>query len=132
MILAYMISVGEVELKCDMAETYHLYITDWYDPPFPLSLSYLADLAVGLNNDSRIKLKMANWKLTVEQTILSIMADKLSILAWQNTKDGHKGKNVPESVLKKLAGLDEKQKDELETFKTVDDFQKWYERKHHG
>ena len=42
-----MLNIGEVELKCDMAETYHLYITDWYDPPFPVS--YLADLAVGLD-----------------------------------------------------------------------------------
>ena len=57
-----MLNVGEDILKCDMAETYHVFITDWYNPPFPLS--FLADLAVGLKDDSRIKMKLSERRLT--------------------------------------------------------------------
>lgn len=120
-----MVSIGEDLLKCDMAEVYHLYITDWYNPPFPLS--YLADLANGLSDDSRIKRKMANVTLTLNDTLLSLVIDKLSILIWQQTKDGHKGRNIPESLYRKLAGLDKK--DELQSFESVEDFNRWYKAK---
>ena len=121
-----MLSIGEVELKCDMAETYHIYITDWYDPPFPVS--YLADLVAGLDIDSRIHRKIGDRKLTLEQTLQALTVDKLAGLMWQNTKDGHKGRHYPESLLQKLEGKEEK--DELQTFESVEDFQKWYEDKH--
>lgn len=123
-----MLSIGEVELKCDMAETYHLYITDWYNPPF--STSYLADLAVGLSIDSRIHRKIGGRKLTLEQTLQAITVDRLAGLMWQNTKDGHKGRRYPESLLERLEGKNKKEKDELQAFETVDDFQKWYEDTH--
>lgn len=122
-----MLYVGEDELTCDMAEVYHIYITDWYDPPFPLS--YLARLVSGLSNDSRIKRKIANVKLTLEESLQAIMVDKLSILIWQKTKDGAKGRHIPESIYRKLMGLDDKPKDDLEKFTTEDDFEEWYKSK---
>lgn len=122
-----MLDVGEVELKCDMAESYQIYVIDWYDPPFPIS--YLADLAVGLNDNSRIKRKISGQKLTIEQTLQAVMVDKLQILIWQQTKDGHKGKNLPDSLYRKLAGLDEKKKDELQVFATAEEFEQWHESK---
>jgi len=122
-----MLHVGEDELTCDMAEVYHIYITDWYDPPFPLS--YLARLVSGLSNDSRIKRKIANVKLTLEESLQAIMVDKLSILIWQKTKDGAKGRHIPESIYRKLMGLDDKPKDDLEKFTTEDDFEEWYRSK---
>jgi len=125
-----MINVGEEELKCDMAETYHLYITDWSAPPFPLS--YLADLAVGLSIDSRIKRKMSGMQLTLSQTLQAMIVDKLAILAWQRTKYGSKGTHLPESILAKLTGQDKKNKDDLQVFRSEEDFTEWYERKHHG
>ena len=125
-----MLNVGEDILKCDMAETYHLYIIDWYDPPFPVS--YLADLATGLRDDSRIKMKMAGCRLSIDQVMQSFIVDKLSTLIWQNTKDGHKGRNFPKSLYRALEGLDEKEKDELEEFETIEDFEEWYKEKHHG
>ena len=128
-----MINVGEVELKCDMAETYHIYITDWYDPPSSFPISYLADLAVGLNDGSRIKRKISGQRLTIEQTLQAVIVDKLQILIWQQTKDGHKGRNLPESIYKKLSGIEEKKlKDDLKVFDSIEDYEKWYERKHHG
>lgn len=124
-----MLNVGEDILKCDMAETYHIYITDWYVPPFPIS--YLADLAVGLKDDSRIKMKMSERRLSLDQVLQTFIVDKLSALIWQNTKDGHKGRNFPKSLYRTLEGLDEKKKDELEKFETIEDFEKWYKESHH-
>ncbi len=122
-----MIDMGEDLLKCDMAETYHIYITDWYSPPFPIS--YLADLAAGLSDNSRIRRKLSGQRLTIEQALQTFIIDKLSVMIWQNTKDGHKGRNFPESVYRKLSGLDDKKKDELKAFKTVEEFEAWYRSK---
>lgn len=122
-----MISVGEDLLKCDMAETYHLYIVDWYDPPFPIS--FLADLAQGLDENSRIKKKIINRKLTLTESLQAIMIDKLSILIWQKTKDGAKGRHMPESIYRKLEGLDKDAKDELQSFATEEEFLEWYNNK---
>lgn len=119
--------MGEVELTCDMAEIYHIYITDWYSPPFPIS--FLADLASGLDDDSRIRRKMGNVNLTLSQSLQALIVDKLSVLIWQNTEDGHKGRNFPESVYKKLTGTDDKKKDELEVFESAEDFDEWYRNK---
>ena len=118
-----MLNMGEDLLKCDMAETYHLYVTDWYNPPFPIS--FLADLASGLGANSRICRKISGRKLTIDQTLQAITIDKLSGLMWQNTKDGHKGRNYPDSVLKTLEGRDEKKKDELESYSTIEEFEEW-------
>lgn len=122
-----MINMGEDLLKCDLAEIYHIYVIDWYNPPYPIS--YIADLANGLKEDSRIKRKIANAKLTLQETMLAIMIDKLSILIWQKTKDGAKGRNIPKSVYRKLEGLDEKPKDELQKFESRESFEKWYRAK---
>ena len=125
-----MLNVGEDILKCDMAETYHIYVTDWYDPPFPVS--YLADLAVGLKGDSRIKIKLSGHRLSQDQMLKAVMVDKLAALVWQNTKDGHKGRNFPKSVYRILEGLDEKKKDDFEEFETIEDFNEWYKESHHA
>ena len=122
-----MISVGEDLLKCDMAETYQIYVIDWYNPPFPIS--FLADLAQGLDENSRIKKKLINRKLTLTESLQAIMIDKLSILIWQKTKDGAKGRNIPESLYRKLEGLDKDAKDELQSFATEEEFLEWYNNK---
>ena len=122
-----MLHMGEEELTCDMAETYHIYITDWENPPFVMP--FLAKLACGLSNDSRIKRKIANVKLTLSESLEAIIVDKLSILVWQKTKDGIRGRNIPESTYRKLEGLDKKPKDELQSFATEEDFMEWYNNK---
>jgi hypothetical protein len=122
-----MISISEEALKCDMAETYHIYITDWYNPPFPLS--FIADLACGLGDSSRIKRKIANVKLTLSETLQAVMIDKLSILIWQRTKDGTKGRNLPDSVYRKLEGLDDRKKEDLRSFSSEEEYLEWYNSK---
>lgn len=122
-----MLNIGEDALKCDMAEIYHIHIVDWENPPYPIS--YLADLANGLGNNSRIRRRMSNTTLTLEESFQAIIIDKLSILVWQNTKDGLKGRNMPESVYRELEGLDDKVKDEVELFESEEAFLEWYSSK---
>lgn len=55
----------------------------------------------------------------------AVIIDKLATLIWQNSKDGSKGRNFPESVYKKLEGIDEKPKDDLMKFETPEDFEEW-------
>ena len=62
-----------------------------------------------------------------KSTLLSIIADRLGILVWQPTKDGHKNRNRPKSILQILTGEDKK-KDELEVFDNPESFDEWYKR----
>ena len=107
---------------CDLAETYH--ILDYRElPP-----SLVATLVVGLDDKSRVKRKISKAKLTLEQSLFAMIADELNILIWQNSKDGSKGRNKPESIYKKLMGLDQK-KDDLRSFNSPEEFERWYSAK---
>ncbi len=108
---------------CDLAETYH--ILDYKELPPTL----VATLVIGLRDDARIKQKISKSKLTIEQSLLALILDGINILIWQRSKDGAKGRNKPESMFKKLMGLDKKQKDELMSFASADDFDRWYAQK---
>lgn len=122
-----MLSISEDFLICDLAETYNVYITDWEHTPYPIS--YIAILASGLSDDSRIKREMGSHKLTLTEGLLATLIDKVNILVWQKTKDGVKGRNMPPSVFKKLEGLEDKPKDDLNKFETEEDFEEWYKSK---
>ena len=126
MILANIIANGEDDFVCDMAETYG--ILNYQE----LSPSLVATLCLGLPNDSRTKMRIAKQKYSLTEMLLFLIVDGLNIQIWQKTKDGAKGRNKPESLFKKMLGLDKKAKDELESFTDVDDFEKWYKEKHHG
>jgi len=105
---------------CDLAETYH--ILDYKGlPP-----SLVATLVVGLNNDSRVKRKLSKNNITLEQSLLALIVDGVITLVWQNTKDGAKNRNHPESVFNRLTKANEKPSDDLESFESVDDFNAWY------
>ena len=93
-----MLRTDEDALICDFAETYH--VLDWRELPTGLA----ATLAVGLPDGSRIKRLIGSQKLTLEQQLFAVIADRLGILAWQNTIDGQKGRNAPKSILDELQG----------------------------
>lgn len=122
-----MLSISEDFLICDLAETYNVHITDWEHTPYPIS--YIATLANGLNDDSRIKRKIGEKRLTLTEALLATLIDKINILVWQRTKDGIKGRNMPISILRKLEGLEDKPKDDLNKFETEEDFEEWYKSK---
>ena len=88
-----MINLDEEALICDLAEVYHIYNMEDYKP------SYIGILANGLRESSRIKMKLADSKMNLNNTLQAAIADRLSILIWQNTEDGHKGINKPQSIL---------------------------------
>lgn len=118
-----MIAKGEEELICDLAETYH--ILNYKELPPTL----VATLSVGLRDNSRIKQKLTGNKLTLEQMLECIIADSVQMILWSKTKDAEHGRNKPQSIFQKLMGLDEKEKDDLISFKTPEQYEEYMMRK---
>ena len=94
-----MIAADEDALICDLAETYG--VLEYRTLPVRL----LATLAAGLREDSRIKRRMQDTKLSPETMLLAAAVDRLSFLAWAQTEDARHGLNRPRSVLEALTGL---------------------------
>lgn len=111
-----MLATDEDALICDLAETYHVF--DYKELP----CSKVALFAVGLRENSRIKMKMCNIKYSLETMIAASILDRLSMLVWLNTKDGQNGTNRPESVLAKLLG---KESGEIMAFDTPEAFEQY-------
>lgn len=102
MSLASMVIFDEDALICDMAETYGIF--DLYVLPAQLA----ATLAVGLREESRIKVKMSGMKMDFNKYILAALFDKVNWLCWTKTKDAQHGTHVPESILDLLLQTDRK------------------------
>lgn len=111
-----MIATDESALICDFAETYHIY--DYKSLP----LSRVAIFAVGLRENSRIRMKINNMKYTLETMLMASAVDRLSNMVWMQTKDGVNGINRPKSILSSL--LKEEVANDIESFSTPDDFEK--------
>jgi hypothetical protein len=110
-------------MVCDFAQLYHIF--NWRELP-PLTV---ATLAVGLPRNSRVKRKISGIDLDLNEMMMAMMVDSLNILIWQNTKDGQKNRNRPESIYKRLMGLDKKLKDELMSFDSIEEYEKWRKAK---
>jgi len=110
-----MISLDEDSLICDFAETYH--ILNYKGLP----LHTVAVLACGLHDDSRIKRKASNRRLTLLESLEAAAVDKLSQLLWTKTKDAEHGRNAPKSILDMLEHPPERQH---KTFSSVEAFEK--------
>ena len=103
------------ELECDMAETYHIYDLR------ALPVRKLATLALGLSKDSRVMMAMAGAKLTTTEMLLCLTVDRLTTIAWLQSKDGASGRNRPKSILEELTK--EKPQKDFETFASFADFE---------
>lgn len=115
-----MIAIDETALICDLAETYGIF--DYKQLP----ANSVAAFSVGLRNDSRIKMSMSGQKLPFDTILLAGLVDRLSILIWQNTKDGQKGSNKPISLVETLT-TEPKEREEV-AFESGEDFEKtWNE-----
>lgn len=111
-----MLSVDEDALTCDFAEVYHIY--DIYDlPP-----SKTAVLALGLRDDSRIKMAMSDIKLTTSEYLLAMAVDTLNAILWTKTKDAEKGRHYPKSILNALSGIQEKKPNDNMSFDSPEEF----------
>ena len=67
-----------------------------------LPISTLATLAVGLGINSRTKLAAANMTVPIDTMLLACIVDRLSILIWQQTKDGARNRNRPKMIAETL------------------------------
>lgn len=117
-----MISADRDALLCDMAETYGIYDLR------ALPVSTLATLAVGLRDDSRIKMHLNGVKISRIETLLAAAVDRLSMLWWAKTEDARNNANRPKSMLSILTGEPEKQDSNVEAFESGDEFESAWER----
>ena len=91
-----MIALDEDALICDFAETYHIY--DMYKLP----VLYVATLAAGLRDNSRIRMKASGLSVEVNTLLLAHIADNTAINVWMKTKDAEKGRNQPKRIVETL------------------------------
>ena len=111
-----MINTDEEALICDLAETYHIY--DYRQlPP-----QKVAVFALGLRDDSRIKMKISGQVAPIERLLLAGISDRLSTLVWFQTEDGQKGKNRPTMLADLLTNNNAKSEKEVITFDSGEDF----------
>lgn len=116
-----MVARDEGALDCDFAEVYHIY--NWRSLP----ARYAATLAAGLRPDSRSRMALSGDRVTLEQLLLASIADASLLLVWQNTADGHKGENRPQSIMQILLDGPTAQTEESAGFDSPEDFMRWRE-----
>ena len=111
-----MVAVGEEDLICDFAQTYH--VLDWRALPPKTA----AALAAGLPPDSRVMRRLTGERVSLTDALLAAALDRLKLLVWQNTEDGRSGRNVPPSTYDALTGRGEPTK-RVRGFRTSEDFE---------
>lgn len=111
-----MLETDSGALICDLAEVYHIFDYKQFPP------SKVAVLAIGLRDDSRIKMKMNNMRHSIDTMLLAALVDRMSLLLWAKTEDGMKGYNRPKSVFDQLMG--EEKRNDIVAFDTPEDFEK--------
>lgn len=112
-----MIAVDEDALICDLAETYQIYNYK------SLSAFLVATLSVGLREKSRIKMKLSDAKVSYEEFVLSVIADRLGNLLWSLSEDGRRGKNRPVQLLETIYGHKKEKDSNVVTFDTSEDYE---------
>jgi hypothetical protein len=118
MILAAMLERSEDSLICDLAETYHIYDMRSF------KASYIAILAAGLREDSRVMMLFSGNKIRPSLLLQAASLDKLALLWWAETKDGQKNRNRPESVVESLTRENKQTEEPPIVFESAEDFNK--------
>lgn len=111
-----MISVGEDDLICDLAETYRIY--DMRSLP----AGRAAVLSCGLSEDSRIKRRLRGERVEQNTLLAAMIYDRLNWLCWSKTKNASRGVNRPPSLAAKL--LNPPKENDLVSFSDADGFEK--------
>lgn len=112
-----MLNADEEALICDLAETYHIFN---YREMSPI---LVATLAVGLRENSRIKIKMNDTKTSYLNLLLASILDDLNTLVWFKTEDAQHGRNRPQSILSTLLGSAEDNGNM--SFESAEDFENY-------
>ena len=116
-----MISANRDALLCDFAETYGIY--DFGGLP----VFTLATLAVGLRDNSRIKMHLSGEMISRTDTLLAAAVDRLSLLIWAKTEDGQNNVNRPKSMLSILLGNTEENQNSVTAYETGAEFDNAWE-----
>lgn len=111
-----MLSVDRDALVCDFAETYGIYDFE------ALPATKLAALAVGLRENSRIKILLSGTKIPRGDLLLAGIVDRLSLLLWKLSPDGRDGINAPKSIVCILMGEKETEDKQVQAFESGSDF----------
>ena len=77
---------------------------------------------IGLPDESRLKKKLSNKTITLDQELMAIIIDLMSSFMWG--RSGKKGPKPP-SIYKTLTKQQDKEKDELEAFDTPEEYEAW-------
>lgn len=96
-----MLHVDRESLLCDMAETYHIHAV-WEYPA-----RYIAMLACGLGEESRIIRRMNHVSYRSTDLMMAYILDGIHHLIWMQSEDGIRGINRPKSVAEQLLGCAE-------------------------
>ena len=112
-----MIALDEDALICDFAEFYHIYNIYEYPP------IYIATLAIGLRDNSRVKLKLLGLRVDLEMLLLAHIVDNTAINIWAKTKDAKNNINRPQSFVELLSKKKES-KEKAREFNSGEDFEK--------
>ena len=113
-----MISRGEEELICDLAETYNIY--DYRILP----AQQLAIFANGLKSDSRIMVKLSPYTIPLRDVLLASLIDEIRAFRYSFSKDAKAGSNLPEMLVRAFQRNPEKQKSKVMAFDSPADFEK--------
>lgn len=109
-----MLKLDKEALACDLAETYGIY--DMHALP----VATIAMLSAGLRDNSRIKLKAAGVKVSLETLILAALFDRLGNLLYMLSD--HSGE-VPHAILPSLTGTEQATGKQCMSFASISDFE---------
>ena len=102
-------------LTCDMAETYGVFNIQ----SLPARLA--ATLAVGLRDDSRIKMAVTETPVKDEIVLLACIADCVRWIQWSMTQAAQNGADPPKSLLDYYLGIEREEK--LVGYDTPEEFE---------
>lgn len=81
----------------------------------------LGVLVFGLRDNSRVKMKLIDSKLTIDQNFMAMMVDALNFLVWSKTDNARRNRNRPQSILDKINNINNNGK-ECKGFRTAEEF----------
>lgn len=111
-----MIAFDEDAVICDLAETYGIY--DYRLLP----ANTVATFAVGLRENSRIKTKMNEMKMPLDEYLLAAIFDAVNWLCYTHTTNSNPPQRILDLLLEKQR--DNNRNDDYIVFDSIDDFEK--------
>lgn len=75
---------------------------------------------------------LSGTKVTLEQSLLAVIADRLNFIAWTKTRDAQKGHKYKGKSFYEVLTQKEKPKEDLMTFDTVEEYEEYMKRRNEG